>query len=87
MNIDNTGHKFGLSTAPQSRTYSRWLSFALDAGMADGSGYQAMVTADHGMNDDRNIAFRAYRADEKGKIFRNGNAESLYTQPVDLFAA
>lgn len=54
MNIDDAGHRHGLST-PQYRNaarhadglLSRWLPGWLAAG------YQVMVTADHGMNDDR----------------------------------
>lgn len=54
MNIDDAGHKFGLST-PQYRNgarradgyLSQWMPTWLE------EGYQVVVTADHGMNDDR----------------------------------
>ncbi|WP_067704574.1 alkaline phosphatase family protein [Erwinia sp. ErVv1] len=54
MNIDDAGHKFGLSS-PQYRNRARtadgylshWMPGWLEAG------YQVLVTADHGMNDDR----------------------------------
>ncbi|WP_158781703.1 alkaline phosphatase family protein [Pantoea sp. BAV 3049] len=54
MNIDDAGHKFGLST-PQYRNRARiadgYLSHWMPAWLAEG--YQVVVTADHGMNDDR----------------------------------
>lgn len=54
MNIDDAGHRFGLST-PQYRNAARvadgLLSRYLPAWLEQG--YQVMVTADHGMNDDR----------------------------------
>jgi predicted AlkP superfamily pyrophosphatase or phosphodiesterase len=54
MNIDDAGHKFGLDSA-QYRNSARkadlllaeYLQRWLDAG------YQILVTADHGMNNDR----------------------------------
>lgn len=54
MNIDDAGHQFGLST-PQYRNKARkadgLLSQYLDGWLTEG--YQVIVTADHGMNDDR----------------------------------
>lgn len=54
MNIDDAGHRHGLSS-PQYRNKTRmadgylshWMPRWLD------EGYQVLVTADHGMNDDR----------------------------------
>lgn len=54
MNIDDAGHKHGLDT-PQYRNSAR----AADIILADylqawlDAGYQVLVTADHGMNNDR----------------------------------
>lgn len=54
MNIDDAGHKFGLST-PQYRNRARmadgYLSHWMPGWLEEG--YQVVVTADHGMNDDR----------------------------------
>ncbi|MEN3751952.1 alkaline phosphatase family protein [Mangrovibacter yixingensis] len=54
MNIDDAGHKFGLSS-PQYRNKARfadgYLSHWMPVWLAEG--YQVLVTADHGMNDDR----------------------------------
>ncbi|WP_410012639.1 alkaline phosphatase family protein [Sodalis sp. C49] len=54
MNIDDAGHRFGLSS-PQYRNMARTadglLSQYMPAWLA--AGYQVIVTADHGMNDDR----------------------------------
>ncbi len=54
MNIDDAGHRCGLSS-PQYRNAARTadglLSHYLSAWLAED--YQVMVTADHGMNDDR----------------------------------
>lgn len=54
MNIDDTGHRFGLSS-PQYRNAARNADGVLSRYLADwlNAGYQVMVTADHGMNDDR----------------------------------
>ncbi len=53
MNIDDTGHKFGLDSR-QYRNCARGadihLSNYIDAWIGDG--YQVMVTSDHGMNND-----------------------------------
>lgn len=54
MNIDDAGHRFGLSS-PQYRNTARTadglLAQYLPAWLA--AGYQVIITADHGMNDDR----------------------------------
>jgi len=54
MNIDDAGHRHGLSSS-QYRNSARhadgYLSRYLDGWLA--AGYQVIVTADHGMNDDR----------------------------------
>ncbi|ATO34550.1 hypothetical protein DZA65_03617 [Dickeya dianthicola] len=54
MNIDDAGHRHGLST-PQYRNTARmadgYLSHWMPRWLAEG--YQVLVTADHGMNDDR----------------------------------
>ncbi len=54
MNIDDAGHKFGLST-PQYRNKARVADGILSHYLGDwlSAGYQVIVTADHGMNDDR----------------------------------
>jgi predicted AlkP superfamily pyrophosphatase or phosphodiesterase len=54
MNIDDAGHRFGLSS-PQYRNAARHSDGALSRYLPDwlAAGYQVMVTADHGMNDDR----------------------------------
>lgn len=54
MNIDDAGHKFGLST-PQYRNKARTADGILSHYLGDWleAGYQVIVTADHGMNDDR----------------------------------
>ena len=53
MNVDDAGHKFGFSS-PQYRNKARvadgHLSRYLQGWLEDG--YQVIVTADHGMNDD-----------------------------------
>ncbi len=53
MNIDDTGHKFGLDSA-QYRNCARGadiiLSNHIETWLADG--YQVIVTSDHGMNND-----------------------------------
>ncbi|MGC9492940.1 alkaline phosphatase family protein [Vibrio genomosp. F10] len=54
MNIDDAGHKFGLDS-PQYRNAARaadsYLSNYIDSWLS--SGYQIMITSDHGMNNDR----------------------------------
>lgn len=54
MNIDDAGHKHGLST-PQYRNSARHADIILSEYLHLWleTGYQVMVTADHGMNDDR----------------------------------
>jgi len=54
MNIDDAGHKSGLSS-PQYRNRARIADGLLSQWMPLwlAEGYQVMVTADHGMNDDR----------------------------------
>jgi len=54
MNIDDTGHKFGLDSMQyrnKARVADGILSHYLDNWLAEG--YQVIVTADHGMNNDR----------------------------------
>ncbi len=54
MNIDDAGHKHGLDT-PQYRNSARSADIILAdylQGWLDG-GYQVLITADHGMNNDR----------------------------------
>ncbi|NIF22801.1 alkaline phosphatase family protein [Candidatus Pantoea multigeneris] len=53
MNIDDCGHKFGLSSTQyrnRARMADGYLSHWLPGWLA--AGYQVIVTADHGMNDD-----------------------------------
>ncbi|WP_312180094.1 alkaline phosphatase family protein, partial [Pantoea sp. CTOTU46764] len=54
MNIDDAGHKHSLSS-PQYRNRARMADGYLSQWMPDwlAAGYQVIVTADHGMNDDR----------------------------------
>ncbi|MBT8767524.1 alkaline phosphatase family protein [Metapseudomonas boanensis] len=54
MNIDDAGHKHGLNT-PQYRNSARVADILLAEYLQRwlGAGYQVLVTADHGMNDDR----------------------------------
>jgi len=54
MNIDDAGHKHGLSSA-QYRNRARMADGYLSQWMPEWlrQGYQVVVTADHGMNDDR----------------------------------
>ncbi|MFP1960513.1 alkaline phosphatase family protein [Lonsdalea quercina] len=54
MNIDDAGHQYGLSS-PQYRNKARRADGFLSLRLADwlSAGYQVVVTADHGMNDDR----------------------------------
>jgi len=54
MNIDDAGHKHGFST-PQYRNRARMADGYLSHWMPGWlqQGYQVIVTADHGMNDDR----------------------------------
>ncbi|MCW1873221.1 alkaline phosphatase family protein [Erwinia sp. INIA-01] len=54
MNIDDTGHKHGFSS-PQYRNRARMADGYLSQWMPEWlrQGYQVIVTADHGMNDDR----------------------------------
>lgn len=54
MNIDDAGHRFGLSS-PQYRNAARRADGSLSRYLPDwlAAGYQVLVTADHGMNDDR----------------------------------
>ena len=54
MNIDDAGHKFGLSSS-QYRNRARIADGLLSHWMPEWlkAGYQVVVTADHGMNDDR----------------------------------
>lgn len=54
MNIDDAGHKYGLSS-PQYRNMARTADGLLSQYMPSwlAAGYQVIVTADHGMNDDR----------------------------------
>ncbi|EIC82803.1 alkaline phosphatase family protein [Serratia sp. M24T3] len=54
MNIDDTGHKFGLDSMQyrnKARVADGILSHYLGAWLE--AGYQVIVTADHGMNNDR----------------------------------
>ncbi|WP_432372511.1 alkaline phosphatase family protein [Pantoea allii] len=54
MNIDHAGHQHGLSSAAyrnRARMADGYLSQWMPGWLAEG--YQVMVTADHGMNDDR----------------------------------
>jgi len=54
MNIDDTGHKFGLDSMQyrnKARVADGILSHYLDNWLAEG--YHVIVTADHGMNNDR----------------------------------
>ncbi|HFZ1896953.1 TPA: alkaline phosphatase family protein [Serratia marcescens] len=54
MNIDDAGHRFGLSS-PQYRNAARHADGSLSRYLPEwlAAGYQVLVTADHGMNDDR----------------------------------
>lgn len=54
MNIDDAGHRFGFSS-PQYRNAARRADGSLSRYLPDwlAAGYQVLVTADHGMNDDR----------------------------------
>ncbi|MBP2169294.1 putative AlkP superfamily pyrophosphatase or phosphodiesterase [Erwinia toletana] len=54
MNIDDAGHRYGLSS-PQYRNSARVADGLLSHWMPGwlAAGYQVVVTADHGMNDDR----------------------------------
>jgi predicted AlkP superfamily pyrophosphatase or phosphodiesterase len=54
MNIDDAGHHFGLST-PQYRNAARVVDGLLSQYLPQWlkEGYQVLITADHGMNDDR----------------------------------
>lgn len=54
MNIDDAGHRFGLSS-PQYRNAARRADGSLSRYLPEwlAAGYQVLVTADHGMNDDR----------------------------------
>lgn len=54
MNIDDVGHKHGLNS-PQYRNCARHADIILSEYLHQwlAAGYQVMVTADHGMNDDR----------------------------------
>jgi predicted AlkP superfamily pyrophosphatase or phosphodiesterase len=54
MNIDDAGHKHSLSS-PQYRNRARMADGYLSQWMPGwlAAGYQVIVTADHGMNDDR----------------------------------
>lgn len=54
MNIDDAGHKYGLSSS-QYRNTARVADICLSGHLPVWleAGYQVMVTADHGMNDDR----------------------------------
>ncbi|HCS45663.1 MAG TPA: nucleotide pyrophosphatase, partial [Pseudomonas sp.] len=54
MNIDDAGHKHGLDT-PQYRNSARSADIILADYLQNwlDAGYQVMVTADHGMNNDR----------------------------------
>ncbi|RAT17002.1 nucleotide pyrophosphatase [Lonsdalea populi] len=54
MNIDDAGHRYGLSS-PQYRNKARKADGYLSLRLADwlSAGYQVVITADHGMNDDR----------------------------------
>ncbi|MCY1403821.1 Type I phosphodiesterase / nucleotide pyrophosphatase [compost metagenome] len=77
MNIDDAGHKHGLDT-PQYRNSARtadviladYLHHWLDAG------YQVLVTADHGMNNDRSHN-GMLREEREVPLFVIGNAFSL----------
>ncbi|QKJ88951.1 Nucleotide pyrophosphatase [Paramixta manurensis] len=54
MNIDDAGHRHGLSSTPyrnKARMADGYLSQWMPGWLA--AGYQVVVTADHGMNDDR----------------------------------
>lgn len=54
MNIDDTGHKFGLSSSEyrnSARHADVILSNYISQWIADG--YQVLITSDHGMNDDK----------------------------------
>lgn len=53
MNIDDVGHRHGLSS-PLYRNAARNADGLLARYLADwlAAGYQVMITADHGMNDD-----------------------------------
>lgn len=54
MNIDDAGHRHGLLSAQyrnRARMADSYLSLWLPGWLA--AGYQVMITADHGMNDDR----------------------------------
>uniref|UniRef100_A0A182SM25 ABC transmembrane type-1 domain-containing protein n=1 Tax=Anopheles maculatus TaxID=74869 RepID=A0A182SM25_9DIPT len=54
MSIDDAGHRHGLSS-PQYRNAARHADGLLSLYLADwlAAGYQVMIAADHGMNDDR----------------------------------
>ncbi|MDY7561174.1 alkaline phosphatase family protein [Pseudomonas sp. 10B1] len=54
MNIDDAGHKHGLDT-PQYRNSARTVDMILAEHLKNwlDAGYQVIVTADHGMNNDR----------------------------------
>ncbi|WP_374442077.1 alkaline phosphatase family protein [Pseudomonas panipatensis] len=54
MNIDDAGHQYGLNS-PQYRNSARRADVLLSEYLRQwlDAGYQVMVTADHGMNDDR----------------------------------
>ncbi|CAO98164.1 alkaline phosphatase family protein [Erwinia tasmaniensis] len=54
MNIDDAGHQHGLNSSSyrnRARAADGWLSHWMPGWLKQG--YQVMVTADHGMNDDR----------------------------------
>jgi predicted AlkP superfamily pyrophosphatase or phosphodiesterase len=54
MNIDDTGHKFGLDSS-QYRNSARYADIYLSRFVPEwiDQGYQIIVTSDHGMNNDR----------------------------------
>ena len=81
MNIDDAGHKHGLSS-PEYRNAARradgLLSHYLPAWLD--AGYQVLVTADHGMNDDRSHG--GTLADEREVLlFGVGEGVSLAVAP------
>ncbi|KGD70429.1 nucleotide pyrophosphatase [Tatumella morbirosei] len=54
MNVDDAGHKFGLNSSQyrnRARMADGYLSHWMPGWLQEG--YQVIVTADHGMNDDR----------------------------------
>lgn len=53
MNIDDNGHKHGLDS-PQYRNAARRVDILISRYLKDwlDAGYQVLITADHGMNDD-----------------------------------